>query len=83
MAIPNYSEMPTASLVQKRKLRGPKTRSECWQVVPGLLLLLIAEIPFECGERKYNLGGGENGSFNDSHSICNGKNRNTNEKIQG
>lgn len=41
VAIPNYSKIPTASLVQKGKTRGTKTKSECWQVVVGLSLLLI------------------------------------------
>lgn len=77
VAIPNYSKIPTASLVQKRKMRGTKAKSECWQVVMGLLLLLIAELPFECGGREYNLCRGESKSFNDNHSICNGKNSST------
>lgn len=74
VAIPNYSKIPTASIVQKRKMRGTETS---WQVVTGLLLLLIVEIPFEIGGRKYNLDRGESSLFNDCHAICIGKNRNT------
>lgn len=73
LAIPNTNSQ---SCSEKKNERN-KNRSEFWQVVIGLLLLLIAEIPFECGGRKYNLGKGSSRLFNDSHSLCNGKNRDT------